>query len=211
MFARILTVILFFTIMGLLVVQRFSLPPQLAVRIVAGSGEDAGYGFGEGLRRGSVIETKNGYLKVTIGVEREDLDQANTILWLAPNTRIELTRLFEDELVIRFARGRLLIDNHTNVPLRLETNFTSQVIDNDLVTIINYDFLETIHIIPLRGSVQVSLEPTGKQLETPGPFSIHETPPVTFEPIEVNLWAGDAAGFYEWTEILSTGAFDISQ
>ncbi|MCR4314617.1 MAG: hypothetical protein NUV84_05230, partial [Candidatus Uhrbacteria bacterium] len=109
MLTRILTGVLFLTIMGLLIAQRFSLPPELPVRIAAGNGEEAGYGFGEELRRGSVIETGDGYLKVTIGVELENLDQAQTILWLAPNTRIELQRLYEDEVTIRFTRGRLLI------------------------------------------------------------------------------------------------------
>lgn len=203
MLIRVLTAVLFLTIMGLLVVQRFSMPPELPVRIAAGSGEDAGYGFGEGLRRGSVIETGNGYLKVTIGVESEQLDQAQTILWLAPQTRIELDRLYEDELTIRFTRGRLLVDNHADVPLRLETNHTTSLVHGDIATFVNYDFLETIHVIPLSGSVQVSVDSTAEQLLTPVPLSIHETEPVTFEKLKVNLAAGDAADFYRWTGILT--------
>ena len=135
MLTKILTVFLFLGIIGLLIVQRFSLPPELPVRIAAGSGEDSGYGFGEGLRRGSIVETADGFLKVTIGVEFENLDQAKTILWLAPNTRIQLDRLYEDELTIRFTRGRLLIDNHAQVPLRLETNFTSHLVYDDIATL----------------------------------------------------------------------------
>lgn len=211
MLTRILTVILFLSIMGLLIAQRFSLPPELPVRIAAGSGEEAGYGFGEGLRRGSVIETGDGYLKVTIGVESEQIDQAQTILWLAPNTRIELQRLYEDELTIRFTRGRLLVDNHADVPLRLETNHTSSLVHGDIATFVNYDFLETVHVIPLSGSVQVSVDSTAEQLLTPVPLSIHETDPVTFEKLEVNLAAGDSADFYQWTGILSTEAFDFSR
>ncbi|MEK7620529.1 MAG: hypothetical protein AAB413_04825 [Patescibacteria group bacterium] len=203
MLTKILTVFLFLGIIGLLIVQRFSLPPELPVRIAAGSGEDSGYGFGEGLRRGSIVETADGFLKVTIGVEFENLDQAKTILWLAPNTRIQLDRLYEDELTIRFTRGRLLIDNHAQVPLRLETNFTSHLVYDDIATFVNYDFLETIHVIPLSGSVQVSVDSTGEQLLTPVPLSIHETEPVTFEKLEVNLAAGDAADFYEWVGVLA--------
>lgn len=202
MLTRILTVVLFLTIMSLLIAQRFSLPPELPVRIAAGSGEDAGYGFGEGLRRGSAIQTGHGYLKVTIGVESEQLDQAQTILWLAPNTRIELQRLYEDELTIRFTKGRLVVDNHANLPLRLETNFTSHLVLDDIATFVNYDFLETVHVIPISGSIQVSVDSTGEQLLTPVPLSIHETDPVTFEKLEVNLAAGDAEEFYKWTGVL---------
>ena len=67
----------------------------------------------------------------------------------------------------------------------------------------NYDFLETIHVIPLSGSVQVSVDSTGEQLLTPVPLSIHETEPVTFGKLEVNLAAGDAADFYEWVGVLA--------
>lgn len=199
MLTRILTITLFLGIMSLLIAQRFSLPPELPVRIAAGSGEDPGYGFGEDLRRGSVIQTGDGYLQVTIGVELENLDQAQTILWLAPNTHIELQRLYEDELTIRFTRGRLLIDNHADIPLRLETHFTSHFVLDDIATFVNYDFLETIHVIPLSGSVQVRIDSTGEQLLTPVPISIHETDPVTLAKLDVNLDAGDAADFYRWT------------
>lgn len=203
MLARILTATLFLAIMGLLIVQRFSLPPELPVRIAAGSGENTGYGLGERLRRGSVIETDNGYLKITIGVESEQIDQAQTILWLAPNTRIELDRLYENELTIRFTRGRMVVSNQADTPLKIKTNYTIQLVYQDLATFVNYDFLETIHVIPLSGSVQVSVDSTGEQLLTPVPLSIRETEPVTFEKLEVNLAAGDAANFYQWTGVLT--------
>ncbi len=200
---RILTAVLFLGIMGLLVGYRFSLPPELPVRIAAGSGQDAGYGFGEGLRRGSVIETADGFLKVTIGVEPENLDDAQTILWLAPNTRIELHRLYEDEMVIRFTKGRIVVTNQGVFPLRIETNHTSHLVLDDVVTFVNYDFLQTIHVIPLSGAVQVNVDATGESLLTPIPLSIHETDPVTFEKLGVNLSAGDSAAFYEWVGVLN--------
>ncbi|GEM_PF-1952159 len=202
MLSRILTAVLFVAIMGLLIAQRFSLPPELPVRIAAGSGEDAGYGFGEDLRRGSVIETGEGFLKVTIGVESAKLDEAKTILWLAPNTRIELERFYEDELTIRFTRGRIVASNQADVPLKIKTNYTSHLVLGDVASFVNYDFLETIHVIPLTGSVQVSIG-SSENLLTPVPLSIHETEPVTFEKLEVNLAAGDVAGFYEWAGVLT--------
>ncbi|KKW31410.1 MAG: hypothetical protein UY76_C0058G0003 [Candidatus Uhrbacteria bacterium GW2011_GWA2_52_8d] len=202
MYVRILTGILFLAIMGLLIAQRFSLPSELPVRIAAGSGEDAGYGFGEELRRGSVVETGNGFLKLTIGVEGEKNDQAETILWLAPNTRIELHRLYQDELTIRFTKGRLVVSNQAEVPLKIETNHTTHLVHGDVASFVNYDFLETVHVIPIKGSVQVNM-PSGENLLTPVPLSIHETEPVTFEKLEVNLSAGDSEEFYLWTGILT--------
>jgi len=203
MLTRLLTVFLFLAIMGLLTAQRFlATPEQLPVRVAAGAGEDAGYGFGENLRRGSTVETGDGFLKLTIGVELEKLDQAKTILWLAPHTRIELERLFGDELRIVFTKGRLVVDNQSEIPLRLKTNHTSHVVFDDVASFVNYDFLETIHVIPLSGSIQVGIDATEEQLLTPVPLSIHETDPVTYETLEVNLAAGDSADFYKWVGVL---------
>lgn len=172
------------------------------MRVAASLGEDAGYGFGEGLRRGSVVETGDGFLQLTIGVELENLDQAKTILWLAPNTRIELERLYEDEMTIRFTRGRIIASNETDVPLKIKTNYTSHLVLDDVASFVNYDFLETIHVIPLSGSVQVNAG-SSESLLTPVPLAIHETDPVTFEKLEVNLEAGDAAEFYRWAGVLT--------
>ncbi|TAL50995.1 hypothetical protein EPN81_01175 [Patescibacteria group bacterium] len=185
-----------------MIAQRFSLPPELPVRIAAGSGEDPGYGFGEGLRRGSIVETGDGFLQLTIGVELENLDLAETILWLAPSTRIELIRLYEDELTIRFTKGRLVVSNQAEVSLKIETNHTTHLVHGDVASFVNYDFLETIHVIPISGSIQINL-PSGENLLTPVPLSIHETEPVTFEKLEVNLATGDVAEFYVWTEALT--------
>lgn len=203
MLTRILTVVLFLTIMGLLVVQRFlSMPPEVPVVVVDIFGE-SNLSIGEELQRGKIINSDTGYIKFTI---------ANMMsLWLAPNTQVELQRLFEDELVVRFTKGRILVDHEGDVPLRIETNNTSHLVLGDIVTFVNYDFLETIHVIPLSGSVQVSVDSTGEQLLTPVPLSIHETEPVTFEKLEVNLAAGDVADFYRWAGILSAEAFDFNR
>lgn len=194
MLIRILTVVLFLTIMGLLVAQRFlSIPTEVQVMIVDTNG-DTVHTVGDVFSRGQTIDSGSGYIKFTI---------ANSMsLWLAPNTQIELHRLYEDELTIRFTKGRLVVDNHAEVPLRLETNFTSHLVLDDVASFVNYDFLETIHVIPVSGSVQVNVDSTDEQLLTPVPISIHETDPVTFEKLDVNLEAGDAADFYRWTEVL---------
>jgi len=197
---HLLTVVLLLAIFGLLVIQRFSLPRELPVRIAAGAGEEAGYGFGEDLRRGSIIDTKDGFLELTIGVELEDLQSAQIHVWMSRNTRIELVRLFEDELILKLHRGRILVSNQSIVPLMVKTNFTSSVLMDDLVSLVNYDFLETIHVMPIEGSVVVQTQASDEAKLSPVALSIHETTPVTVETIEINLESGSDWDFYSWTE-----------
>lgn len=182
--------------MGLLVAQRFSLPPSLDTLITA-IYEESNYHTGETLKRGqSVVTPSNGYLAFRIG---EDIE-----IFMAANTEVVLERIYEDELVVHLSKGRLLVQSQGEVPLKVKTNFTQSLVLQDVTSFVNYDFLETVHIIPISGSVQVATD-SGENLLTPIPLSIHETEPVTFEKLEVNLAAGDAA-FYEWTR-----AFDISR
>lgn len=195
MLTRILTVALFLGIMGLLIAQRFSLPASLETKVVQVY-EESNFHTGELLERGQRIVTPgSGYLAMTIG-------NATTI-YLAANTEILLERLYEDEIIIHLTKGRILVNAQSRVPLTIKTNFTKHVLFQDVATFVNYDFLETIHVIPLSGSVQVSVDSTSEQLLTPVPLSIHETEPVSFEKLEVNLAAGDAADFYKWTGILT--------
>jgi hypothetical protein len=194
MLTRILTAVLFLAIMGLLVAYRFSLPPEISVFVEAVGGASV-YVPGDELQRGQVIDSGDGYLRLSIGL--------GVSIWLSQQTTIELDRLYEDERTIRLTRGRIVVDHHDDLPLTIDTNFTSHKVLNDVVTFVNYDFLETIHVIPLSGSPQVYIESTGESLLTPVPLSIHETDPVSYSQLEVNLTAGDSADFYEWVGIIS--------
>src|SRR3989338_6197647 len=188
---KIVTAVLFLLIMGLLFTQRFSLPKELPVRITAGAGEDAGYGFGEGLGRGSIIETQDGFLKITIGEELSNEDQAQIHIWLSKNTSIELDRLYQDEVVIRLIKGRILTQTQAETPLIIKTNHTQESLYKGMASFVNYDFLETIHVIPLENSVKITILKTQKELSSSTPLSIHETDPVSYQKLEVNLEAGD--------------------
>ncbi|MBI4256583.1 hypothetical protein HY626_00835 [Candidatus Uhrbacteria bacterium] len=193
MLPRVLTVVLFIAIMGLLVAQRFSLPPSLPTQITAVY-EESNYHTGETLKRGqSVVTPGSGYLAISIG--------ENIQIFMAANTELTLERLYENEMTVHLTKGRILVDAQGDVPIKVETNFTQHLVLEDIVSFINYDFLETVHVVPISGSVQVSID-SGENLLTPVPLSIHETDPVTFEKLEVNLAAGDAAKFYEWTGTL---------
>lgn len=189
---KIPTIFLFIIVMALLITQRIvSIPEQFRVYIQDAKGTTS-YLQSDELQRGQIIETKNDFLFLEIS---EDIN-----LWMSENTTIELTRLFEDELILTFTRGRIVISNQSNTPLTLKTNHTSHIVHQDVASFVNYDFLETIHVIPLTGAVQVHIPSTGEQMLTPVGLSIHETDPVSFEPLKIDLEASDAAEFYQWVK-----------
>lgn len=183
MLTRALTVTIFAAIMALLIMQRFSLPAEVDVF-------DAS--TGETYQRGEMIKTIDDYLAIKIG--------QNTV-YLGKNTHLELDRVYENELVITMTKGRILVDATGSIPLVVKTNQTEYLLHKGVASLINYDWLETIHVIPVSGSVQTAIRGTGESLLTPLPLSIHETDPIAYEMIEVNLSTGPGAEFYEWTGV----------
>ena len=187
---RILTVILFLSIMSLLVLQRFSGPPEWVVTVVA-INEESNYLTGEELQRGEVVTTPNGFLELTIW--------QNTHVYLAAQTELELHRIFEDEVILKLKKGRIVVSTESEIPVLIKTNATESLIHKSSASFVNYDFLQTVHVIPLTDSVQIKIG--DEYLLTPAPLSIHEKDPVTYETLEVNFAAGDAKRFYEWIEL----------
>jgi hypothetical protein len=187
-----LTVGLFFLIMSMLIWQRFVGPDQLAV-VVSDSSMEESYFVGDVLERGQTISTTDGFLSINIGDD--------TQVYLATNTEVEISRIFSDEIVLILTKGRMVASSSSEVPLVIMTNFTEQLIHKSTATFVNYDFLGTIHVIPIDGNVQFSMKDSDEFTSTPVPISIHETEPIEFNPIEVNLGAGDASEFYSWTGV----------
>jgi hypothetical protein len=196
MSTKVLTVAVIFTVLGLLALQRFSMPAELPVLISAATIDNHPYGLYQ--HRGATIQTDDYFLKVSIGNKQEPRE-ALTHLWLSKNTTITLERLYDDELVIRLTRGRIVASTQAQYPLTIKTNATTHLIHKGVASFINYDFLGTVHVVPIEGSVQTTIAETGENLLTPVPFSIHETDPVSYSRLEVNLTAGDSREFYEWT------------
>lgn len=188
---RILTAVLFTAIMSLLVLQRFSGPPAWTVTVAAVN-EESSYHTGEELQRGEVVTTPNGFLQLQIGQD--------THVYLAAQTELELHRIFEDEVVLKLKKGRIVVSTESELPVLIKTNATESLVHKSSASFVNYDFLQTVHVIPLTDSVQVKIGDA--YLLTPAPLSIHETDPVTYETLEVNLEAGDSAGFYHWAGII---------
>jgi hypothetical protein len=68
---------------------------------------------------------------------------------------------------------------------------------------VNFDFLESVHVIPLSAELESILLLADEILATADPISIHETEPVFWEYIAPDLSAGDAADFYRWAGLLA--------
>lgn len=201
MLNKVLTVTIILAILGLLTLQRFSIPRELPVRIGGATNENP-YGFGNDLRRGSNIKTTDGFLEITIG-EANEPRKALTHIWLSKNTTIILDRLYENGIVIRLTRGRIVASTRSEFALAIKTNGTDHLIHKGSASFVNYDFLETVHAIPIDGSIQTTIKNSNENLVTPVPLSIHETNPVAYSTLEVNLAAGDSKEFYEWAEVLT--------
>lgn len=174
-------------------IQRFALPTTLNATITNVNGVSS-YQLNETLKRGQRIETTDDELAFTIGEE--------TKIYLAQRTNLELVRLYEDELVVLLTKGRIVVDAQSPTPLIVRTHHTEHLVYQDTASFVNYDFLETVHVIPLTGSVQTAIKETNEHLLTPVPIAIHETDPISYDTLEVNLAAGDSADFYRWAGVL---------
>ncbi|MBI4438082.1 FecR domain-containing protein [Candidatus Uhrbacteria bacterium] len=189
---RLLTIALFLLVMSLLVLERFSGPPTFPVTVVRVD-QESNYHTGESLTRGEIVTTAEGYLEITIG---ED-----TRIFLSKNTQIELQRLFEDEVVIKLTKGRIVVDTQADTPVRIRTNRTQHLVHKSSASFVNYDFLQTVHVFPLTDTVQTTIG--DENLITPLPLAIYETEPLRYEAITMNLAASDAKDFYVWAGVLT--------
>jgi hypothetical protein len=187
---KLLGSILVAIIFSLLIWQRFDVPPSLHVHVTAVEGESQ-YVLNETFKRGRIIETSDDYLYLTIG------DDAH--VFLDKKTKIELNDLNLEGPTIRFYRGRLLITSNQN-PVWITTNQSESTLIGGTATLVNYDFLEEVHIIPLKGTIQLFIKETGEYLSTPFPISVHEGYDVWYEQIDPTLDSESIAPFYQWVK-----------
>lgn len=149
------------------------------------------YEIGDVIKRGQIIETEeNEMLVLQIGDK--------TTLGLSENTRIELHKILTNDRVVKFTKGRIMINTEDDVPFVVETNFTENVLHKGSVSFVNYDFLEKIHIISITNSVQTNIKGSSEYMLIPESMEIKETHPVEYKKIEPNLNIGDHAYFYKW-------------
>ncbi|HBK33720.1 TPA: hypothetical protein DEP34_01475 [Candidatus Uhrbacteria bacterium] len=138
------------------------------------------------LMRGEVIQTgDDGYIRFVIG--------ENVLVGMAERTTLTLESITSNNLRILVTRGRIVVEQTGSEPLHIQTNFTDTTLENGAITLVNYDFLETVMIAPYpvaKASVKTSLG----SIPLSSALSIHETPEVKIEGTSPTL----TLPFYEW-------------
>ncbi len=177
---------------ALLVWQRFDLGPRTDVVVLASTSPH--YLVGTHLRRGETIETRaNEYVAIGLGEARVGLSE---------RTSLELFRLYDDTRILKFPRGRIIVHNPTNQSIYIDTLKTQNNVTDATATFINFDFLQTVHIIPLYHSVETVLVDTKDSLILPIAIAVQETVPVSYEPISFERFNNTAVDFYTWFDKL---------
>lgn len=142
-------------------------------------------GSSKSIRRGETVSTGSGErTRLVIGAQSISLDE---------NTDVVLADLRDESLAIRLVRGRIYVDG----PVTVSTNFTSTTTASGALTVVNFDFLETVSIAPFFTTATVTTKGS-PSVTTEKPVSIHETPPVSIVEIPFDTNAASVADFYRW-------------
>jgi len=151
------------------------------------------------VKRGEIVRTGPGErVRLQLSFAHEVALDENTDLTIASNTT--------DEIVLRLGRGRIYLDAHTDAisdrtwadHVTVDTNFTRSTIQYGALSVVNYDFLETVSIIPV-GTPALILVENSQVFSTEKPVDIHETSPVSIVETRFDPSAGAAADFYAWS------------
>ncbi len=143
------------------------------------------------LRRGETVRTGGGRAAIRIG--------ANMKLFLDERTDLTLERLDQDGVSVRLARGRMFATTGGEKQrLNVMTNFTESSLLKGELSIVNYDFRETVSVIPIRNAAVTVVRQPEQGTVTQLPVDIHETDPVTITETTFNSDEGAAKDFYAW-------------
>ncbi len=140
------------------------------------------------------------------------LDFTHTIA-LDENTTITIVENTREAIRIHLTKGRIYADTHvtdgseTNdqvaTQLSIWTDRTESSIESGAMTVVNYDFLEKVSVLPINTIVTITTksEPT---FTTIHPITIDDVYGEILEPnATFNVNAPDVVDFYEWARGLS--------
>jgi hypothetical protein len=148
------------------------------------------------VRRGEIVRTGDASRAILrFGFAHE--------VFLDERTDVAIERLAEgEEYRVRLIRGRILADTHQadghNAfgDFVVSTNQTDTAVRYGKLSVVNYDFKETVSVIPI-GTV-AAVVTNGGGTVTRTPVDIHETDPVTITDISFDPATSSAKSFYEW-------------
>ncbi len=150
------------------------------------------------IRRGEIVQTgEDGRAHIRLGF--------GTDIFLDHNTDLRIDVLDPAHPTATLLRGRIYVDTHTDRagatdegPLILKTLRTSVVLPFGKLSLVNYDFKETLAVYPINTSVTI-LQPNGDRFTTEDAGELHETTPISWTGTTFDPTSGTGAEFYSWT------------
>jgi len=144
----------------------------------------------EKLVRGEIIET--------VASEKTLLKIGDRYIAIDERTRLELTSLTKDEVVLTLYKGRILIASDIQAKTRIQTPRHSEATFlNGTASFVNYDFLETFSVLPFDATLSI-IPNIGEGFLSSTPVDIHETEPFSVEDITFSISGSASEGFYAW-------------
>jgi hypothetical protein len=149
----------------------------------------------QSVQRGEMVRTGPGQ-RVMIQLSFAD------VVSLDENTDLIVETNTTDAIVLKLIRGRVYLDTHTAAdssgePVTIKTNFTRSTIRYGALSVVNYDFLETVSVIPLETTADIIVR-NNNPFTSDKAVNIHETNPVSVVETIFDPTAGTIAGFYDW-------------
>ncbi len=172
--------------------------------IVQRNGETRALSVGDTLRRGEIIRTaSDSRAALTCQCSLCDIAtfpscQQNAFLALDERSEIELEWLRPERMDVRLTSGRLFARHPGGIDnLVVTTNRTSSTIFDGAVSVVNFDFLETVSVMPFETAAAILVKQNEGTI-TNQPVNIHETDPVGITDAAFDPLAPSVAAFYQW-------------
>lgn len=159
--------------------------------------------IGDTIKRGETLKTP---ANTRAFVEINDVQ-----LFMDQRTDVVFERLFEGQIKLSVTRGRIVLYHHdTPNDVTVETNYLSTAVPkNGALTLVNYNFDETVNIVPFNDTSLETTHRSGKTHTYNTAVSVREIPMIVsetnFNPI------GPTKTFYDWVHEKSPLPHDVKE
>lgn len=120
---------------------------------------------------------------------------------LDERTSITIDAATPDRVDLYLHSGRIeTFDDGTIGTVGVRTNFVRTESGHGRASFVNYDFKETVGVIPIVGTVDVTTTKNDETQTISSPIEIHETEPVTSVATAFDPAGSAARNFYTWIE-----------
>jgi len=147
------------------------------------------------ISRGEILKTKDGTAEIKIRF----IDYDEAYIYADINTDLRFDRLTPNLVVVTLFQGRILVEKNQfenkNQTIIVKTNYTKTVVDDALVSIVNYSFRDVVAVMPV--ATQVEIRTQNEIFLTDASWEIHEAEPIELFPIEFDPLSSVASEFYK--------------